>query len=126
MDMCRLFRGKKNKTNRSERLTQKEIVSQIDALIPGETASYRLKEGNGSSFATVEYSTGYPWTGKKYLLSTRTTTESDWTVRGEQVHTTYEAREIAHWLIEHKARRRLHMRTIPPNKTRYRTAVSSQ
>ena len=123
MDIYTLFRGKK-KTNRAKRLTQKEIVSQIDALIPGETASYRLKECNGSSFATVEYSTGYPWTGKKYLLITRTTTDSSWTVRGEQVLTTDEAREIANWLTEHRARRRLHMRTILPHKTRYRTAAS--
>jgi len=123
--MFSLFRIKK-KTNQAKRLTQKDIISQIEEIRPGETASYRLTGASGNNLATVEFNTGYPWSGRKYILSTRPTATTGWAWERDQVLTTNEAREIATWLIEHRVKRRLQRRMVLPNNISYRTAIKSQ
>ena len=124
MHMYALFFGKK-KASRVKRLTQKDITSQIEEITPGETASYRLNEVDGVNLATVEFNTAYPWSGRKYILSTRPVADTRRTGKREQVLATDEAREIADWLMKHKVKRRLYRRMVLPNKTRYKTSISA-
>ena len=118
MNMHALFFRKK-KAIRVRRLTQKDIASQIEEIAPGESASYRLNEADDANLATVEFSAGYPWTSRKYILSTRPAVSTGWTGKTDQVLATDEVREIARWLIEHRVKRRPIRRTVLPNKTHY-------
>ena len=124
MNMHTLF-IRKNKTNQVRRLTKKDITSQIEEITPGNTANYRLAETCGNNLATVEFNTGYPWSGRKYILSTRPAADTRWTGEREQILATDEAREIADWLMKHRVKRRLYRRMVLPNNTRYKTAISA-
>lgn len=113
--MCSLL-FKKKKTHRAKHLTQKETMSQIEALSQGETESYRLTEANGNKLAVVEFNAEYPWGGNKFILNTQSTVNAKLTVEREQMLVTDDVKEVASWLIKHRAKRRLNRRIISSDK----------
>ncbi len=88
--------------HKAKRLTQKEIISQIEQLSPSESLSYRLPQVNGGQLAVVEFSTEYPWRGSKYALSTQALVGGRSVGERERVLNSDEAREIAVWLLERR------------------------
>lgn len=103
--MFLLFWTKKKKTHKGKRLTQREIISQIEALSSGESVSYRLTEAYGHKVAMVEFNTEYPWRKDgKYLLNVQTLVDAKPTGEKELVLESDEARGIAIWLYQRRGR----------------------
>jgi len=100
--MFLLFWTKKKKTHKAKRLTQREIISQIEALSSGESVSYRLPKAYGNQVAMVEFNTEYPWRGSKYILSTQTMEDAKPTGEKELVLESDEAKDIATWLYQRR------------------------
>jgi hypothetical protein len=94
-----MFGKKKETTSRkTKKLTQREIMTNIEQLGQGEALSYRLPEAYGGQLAVVEFNTMYPWRGHKYILSTQTMVEgkADW--EKTLVLESDEAKDIAAWV----------------------------
>jgi len=90
--------------HRTKRLTQREIVSQIEQLSAGESVSYRLPEVYGGQVTVVEFNTEYPWRGSKYRLSIQTLIDGKPVGERERVSESHEAKDIAAWLSERRAK----------------------
>jgi hypothetical protein len=94
-----MFGKKKETTSRkTKKLTQREIMTNIEQLEQGEALSYRLPEAYGVQLAEVEFNTLYPWRGHKYILSTQALVGD--TPDGEKtlVLESDEAKDIAVWV----------------------------
>ncbi len=104
MNMFSLFWTKKKKTHKAKRLTQREIISRIEALSSGESVSHRLTEAYGNKVAMVEFNTQYPWRGSKYILSTQTMEDAKPTGEKERVLESDDPRGIATWLYQRRGK----------------------
>jgi len=100
-----MFRRKKKTAPREGRkLTQKEIMSHIEQLSPGESLSYRLPEIYGDQITMVVFNTAYPWRGSKYVLSMQTLENGKPVGEKGNVLESNEAKHIAAWLRERQGR----------------------
>jgi hypothetical protein len=95
-------RKKKTAPHEGRKLTQKEIMSHIEQLSPGESSSYRLPEVYGSQLAIVEFNTVYPWRGLKYILSVQALVEGKPNGEKTLVLESDEAKDIAAWVSHHR------------------------
>ena len=100
-----MFWIKKKTAHRQKKLTQREIISHIEQLSPGESVSYRLPKSYGGQVAVVEFNTEYPWRRDgKYLLNVQTLVDGKPTGEKEQVLESDEAKDIAAWLSERRVK----------------------
>jgi len=95
---------KKKTAHRPKKLTQREIISHIEQLSPGESVRYRLPEVYGGQVAVVEFNTEYPWRGSKYGLSIQTLVDAKPVVKKERVLESDEAKDIAAWLSQRRGK----------------------
>ena len=96
------WRKKKTAPKKAKKLTQREIISQIEQLSAGESVSYQLPEVYGGQIAAVEFNTSYPWRGSKYGLSIQTLVDGKPAGEKERVSESNEARDIAAWVSRHR------------------------
>jgi hypothetical protein len=96
--------GKKTETasRKAKRLTQREIMTNIEQLAQGDSISYRLPEAYGAQLAVVEFNTTYPWRGGKYILSTQKLVEDNPNRERALVLESNEAKDIAAWVSRHR------------------------
>lgn len=95
-----MFGRKKEITiQKTKNPTQREIMAEIQKLGQGEAISYGLPESYGGGFASVEFNTMYPWSGRKYKLSTH-----DGHAIGDKavVLESDDTRELAAWVTGHR------------------------
>ena len=98
------WRKKKTAPHKAKKLTQREIISHIEQLSPGESVSYRLPEVYSGQVAVVEFNTEYPWRGSKYILSIQTLVKGKPDGEKALVLESGEAKDIAAWLSKQKGK----------------------
>jgi hypothetical protein len=103
-EFLKMFWTKKKKEHKAKRLTQREIISQIEALSSGESVSYRLPKAYDIEVAKVEFNMDYPWRGSKYILSTQTVEDAKPTGEKERLLESDEAKDIAAWLSQRRGK----------------------
>ena len=100
-----MFRGKKKTApSKGKKLTQKEIMSHIEQLSPGESLSYRLPEIYGDQVAMVVFNTAYPWRGSKYVLSMQPLVDGKPVGEKGNALESNEAKHVAAWLRERQGK----------------------
>ncbi|MFC1934618.1 hypothetical protein ACFLXX_05700 [Chloroflexota bacterium] len=95
-------KGRQKLRVKPAKLTQREIIADIEKLGQGEVLSYRLSETYGGQLAVVEFNTMYPWKGRKYILSTQTLINGKPVGEKTLVMESDEAKDIAAWVSHHR------------------------
>lgn len=99
-----MFGKKKETAHKAKRLTQREIINHIEQISTGESLSYQLPEAYGSQVAVVDFNTGYPWRGRKYILCTQPLVEGKPDGVKTLILESDEVKDIAAWLSEQRGR----------------------
>jgi hypothetical protein len=74
----------------------------IEQLVQGEALSYRLPGDFSEKFAVVEFNAIYPWSGRKYILSTQALVEGKPNGEKTLVLESDEVRDIATWISRYR------------------------